>query len=276
MLKNYNGSINRTLFRDLMKLCEVNSENSKILLQTYSQKGEVSFYTNLDPFTRCPDEMSEVVTLKSEDEIKDYLKKDFLERLTGYLSFKAPDNDPLTNALIDFIKNSSGIYPTREEMRQLEIAAENIRLATPSATAKTTVALSPVQELLKEILQLAEEIIESRRQTKPEDIFIHVEPYPDTLTLDSNGFSFFIKWARFYNENNCTDYSVIVSSLNDSLIDKIYFNYNFSAIPVVYAEDHEVTVPSHQLIKIHQAIVALASQEGIEFLSEVDYEKISC
>ena len=112
MIRNYNGNVNRSAMRDLRKLCDVNAENERILFEAFDQKGEVSVYENLDPFTGCPDEMSDVVTMKSAAEIKEYLKKDFIRRVEGYLNHRKPAEDYLLSALIEFVKEN-GRFPEK-------------------------------------------------------------------------------------------------------------------------------------------------------------------
>lgn len=113
MIRNYNGNVNRAVMRDLRRLCDVNAENERNLFEAFAQKGGVSVYENLDPFTGCPDEMSNVVTMKSEAEIEEYLKKDFLKRIEGYLAYRKPAEDYLLSALIEFVKEN-GRFPEKD------------------------------------------------------------------------------------------------------------------------------------------------------------------
>ena len=59
--RNYNGTVNHRVMRDLRKLCDVNAENEKELFEAFRKKGEVSVYENLDPFTGSPDERIKVL-----------------------------------------------------------------------------------------------------------------------------------------------------------------------------------------------------------------------
>jgi len=169
MIRNYNGNINRAVVRDLRRLCDVNAENERNLFEAFDQKGEVSVYENLDPFTRCSDEMSNVVTMKSEAEIQEYLKKDLLERLERCLGYKKTAEDYLLCALIEFIK-TNGRFPEKDEMRQLEKNAEAKRIAELPSDVVTVPKEITEQDMAKEILELAEEIMEARRENNPKDI----------------------------------------------------------------------------------------------------------
>ena len=278
MIRNYNGNVNRATLRDLKKLCEVNAENFKNLSEAYAQNGEVSFYTNLDPFTGCPDEMSEVVTLKSEKEIKEYLKKDFIERLEGYLNHKRPAEDYLLKSLIDFLKENGGVFPNADEMKKLEKEAETKRVSESSTTKKEEP--SSEQMVLKEILELAEEIMESRRETKPDDIFVHVEPYHDELGIQTDKFYANIQWDRYYGNGDSSDYSLTVSMRDDDEVHQISFYYQFDGNASISAVDWcdesiDTKTIMNRIINIHKDIVDIAEKEGLEFISEVDYEKIS-
>jgi len=279
MLRNYNGNVNRSTLRDLKKLCKVNAENFETLSEACAFEGEVSFYTNLDPITGCPDEMSEVITLRNEAEIKDYLKKDFLGRLNGYLTYHKPAEDYLLNALIDFIKENDGWYPSKEKMRQLEITAENKRIAESPVTDSQDFDVK--QEMLKEILLLAEEIMESKREDDPKAITIHLEPYPDTLSLSSNDdFYIDINWNRYHGYGNNSDYRVVITMKDDPDVEIIEI-YSYRGTAFVNAENSEAeemndpVLVKDQLMTIHQGIVKLAEAEGIEFLSEIDYAELS-
>lgn len=279
MLWNYNGDVNRSTLRDLKKLCKVNAENLDNLLKAYAKNGKVSFNTNLDPFTGCPDEMSETVTLKSEEEIKEYLKADFQERLDEYLAYHKPAEDYLLNALIDFIKENGDTYPSKDEFRQLEITAENKRIAASPVTTDSQ-DFDPEQEMLKEILQLAEEIMETKRENDPKAITIHLEPYPDTLNLSNDDFYININWDRYYGNGNNSDYRVVIIMKDDYLdVETIeIYSHGTAFVNAENCLEKEVDDPiliKDQLIAIHQSIVQMAEQEGIEFLSEIDYTKLS-
>ena len=187
MIRNYNGNVNRGVVRDLRRLCDVNEENKKSLFETFNQKGEVSVYENLNPFTRCSDELSNVVTMKSEAEIQRYLKKDFSKRLEGYLEFKKPEQDYLLSALLEFIRQNHK-FPERNEMRQLEKDAEAKRIAELPPHTVTAPQVITEQDMAREILELAEEIMESRRESNPADIVIRIEPYPESYYIDTEKF----------------------------------------------------------------------------------------
>lgn len=275
MIRNYNGNVNRAVVRDLRKLCDVNAENERNLFEVFDQKGEVSVYENLDPFTGCPDEMSTVVTMKSETEVKEYLKKDFLTRVEGYLDYRKPDEDYLLSALIEFVKENSR-FPEKDAMRQLEKNAEAKRIADLSSDTIANPKEITEQDMSKEILELAEEIIEARRETKPEDIWVHVEPYDDELSLSNDEFSMDIKWDRYEGRGDSSDYSCSVTMRKDTDIDRVIFQYQYDGTIGVRVEGWHTTgtdVSIQTLISIHKFVVQMAKAEGLEFTSEIDYGK---
>ena len=167
MIRNYNGNVNRSVIRDLRELCDVNAENKRKLFETFNKKGNVSVYENLDPFTGCPDELSNVVAMKSKTEVEEYLKKDFLRRVEDYLEVRKPDEDYLLSVLIDFVKEN-GRFPEKNEMRKLEKNAEARRIADLPVAITNVPKEITEQDITMEILELAEEIIETRRITKKE------------------------------------------------------------------------------------------------------------
>lgn len=275
MIRNYNGNINRAVMRDLRKLCDVNAENERNLFEVFKQNGEVSVYENLDPFLGCPDEMSTVVTMKSEAEVKEYIKKDFVGRLEEYLNHRQPSEDHLLNDLIEFVKNN-GKFPEKEEMNQLEKEAEKKRASESPVDAANTPQEITEQDIAKEILELSEEIIETRRITKPDDIFVHVEPYDDELTIFDDNVQLVIIWKRYYGNKDSRDYSCLAYLSDEVDIDNVLFYYRYDGtadIKVNGRNRMDIDISTNTLLFIHKFIVKMAKAEGIEFTSEVDYDK---
>ena len=278
MLRNYNGEVNRTVLRDLKKLCKVNDENFCNLWNKFAEDGQVSFHTNLDPFTGCPDEMSEINTLKSEEEIKEYLKKDFADRLSRYLKQKKPGNDYLLNAVIEFIKSSDGVYPTKEEMKQLEITAESKRVAELPQSNSAPKEITE-QDIAEEILQLSEEIMEARRESNPKDIFKPVKPYAERMSIVypnvfEGGIFHECHYGRFFDHR---DYRCCFRIFNRIDIQQIRIKYGYDGKAYATAydwDDKELDISlTDSIIAIHKGIVQIAKDEGIEFTSEIDYDK---
>lgn len=278
MIRDYNGNVNRAVIRDLRRLCDVNAENERNLFEAFAQKGEVSVYENLDPFTGCPDEMSDVVTMKSETEIKEYLKKDFLKRVEGYLDYKKPAEDYLLSALIEFIKEN-GKFPEKDVMRQLEKNAEEKRIAELPSDAVTAPKEMTEQDMAREILELAEEIMESRRENNPDDIVVRVEPYPESYWIETDDFKGNILHQRYYGSNDFHDYSCSIRIKGYHDVETISIGYSYGCGDPAYATPkdfcgEEIDVPvTAYLITIHKSIVEMAKAEGIEFTSEIDYNK---
>ena len=284
MIRNYNGKVNRAILRDLRELCDVNDGNLLNFLEAFAKNGEVSFYTNLCPFTGCPDEMSDTHTLTSEEEIREYLKKNAEGRLEEYLQsieHKNPTADHLMAAVVEFIKENAK-YPNKDEMRQLEIVAEAKRIAELPAGTVTQEMPQTDQDMMREIMELAEEIFESRQLTDPKDIHRHAEPYEDELFVESGDFDGSIRWDRHYGNGDSCDYSLVgdLSDNGDIIIVRFRPYYGDDVLKVrVYAQhywyrDREINLSTDHLITVHKSIVDLAEQEGIEFISEIDYEKL--
>ena len=275
--RNYNGNVNRTVIRDLKKLCAVNERNEMNLFEAFAEKGEVSVYEDLDPILGCPDELSTVVTLRDETGIKEYLKKDLIKRVDEYLSYqKTPIEDYLLVDLVKYIKENQE-FPWDNVMKQLEKEAEAKRVANLPTDTITTPKEITWQDISKEILELAEEIFEARRETKPDDIIVHVEPYDDELLLDDDNFSMTIRWKRYYSDKDSRDYSCIVFDDDaNSNIANIYFYYCSDGTIEVNTQFwllYNTELSVNTLLSVHKFIVKMAKAEGIEFTSEIDYEK---
>lgn len=273
MIRNYNGNVNRAVVRDLRKLCDVNAENKRDLFEAFHQNGEVSVYENLDPFTGCPDEMSNVVTMKSETEVKEYLKKDFIGRVERYLDHRKPAKDYLLCALIEFIKEN-GRFPEKDGMRQLEKNAEAKRIAELPSDTVTVPKEITEQDIAKEILELAEEIMESRRESNPDDIVWRDEPYPESLWIETDDFQGNILHVSWYGYKDFRDYSCAIKMRDYQRI-----SINYCSDSTAYAtaknflgEEVEISVTNY-MITIHKGIVEMAKEAGIDFTSEIDYKK---
>lgn len=272
MIRNYNGSVNRTVLRTLKALCDKNAKNKDRLLEILYQKGEVSVYENLDPFTGCPDEMSTVVTMKNEAEVEKYLKKDFLRRVNNYLHYHATTKDYLQSAVIRFVKKY-GIYPDKCTMKQLEKEAEAKRVAASPSKADVAPKKITEQEIAKEILELAEETMEARRERKPEDIFVHVEPYDDELSLLTDEMDLTIRWDRYEGIGDCTDYRC-VATIKKNGIRKIFFQYlcdGAASFRTDFSHFQEQDELMQTLFSVHKFIAEMAEKEGVEFTSEIVY-----
>jgi len=254
-------------------LCKINADNLKNFLEIFAEKGEVFFYTNLCPFTGWPDAMSEDHTLRSEEEIRKYLKEDAARRFEEYMRNRNIDyTDYLVATVLEFCKANSR-YPRRDEMRQLEQTAEATRVAELPADTATAEISQTVEEAMREIMELAEEIFESRRMTRPEDIFCPVEPYYDRLDVESGEFRGSIEWDSYYGRGDCRDYH-----LRGQLgIDRVSFRRHYDGTASGFAKNwrgERTDLELKHIIAVHKSIVDLAKREGIEFISEIDYENL--
>lgn len=273
MIRNYNGNVNRTLLRGLKKLCMVNAEDEKNLSNAYAKDGKVSFYENTD-FFGLPDEMSELITLESQNEINDYLKKNLEKKLELFLHGKDTTSDYLLTSVISFIKEK-GYFPIADEMRKLECEAESKRLIDFPVDL-TAIMPSTKQNMLKEVMELCEEIFESRKSSNSKDIELHVEPYWDQLSITSDNFYVTISWDRHYGQGNNNDYRLSVRFKGDSDICVASFQSYGSEMYIISKDwcEKDIDLSVDHLIAIHQDICKIAEEEGIEFLTEIDYEKL--
>ena len=258
-------------------LTEVNDENSKTIMEAFEQNGEVSFYTNV--FMGMADELSGICTLRSEEEVREYLKKDAQERFDVYLRGKIAADDYLLATVLEFVKDNGNCkYPSKDEMRELERAAEAKRVAElPADAATMVVAPKTNQDMMREIMELAEEIFESRRLVRPEDIFCPDEPYHDRLHVENEDFSGMIEWDGHYGCGDCSDYSVRGQLRNDydDVSFRRYRNGEAGGVLIKKWRDERLNLTKEQIITVHKAFVGLAEREGIEFISEIDYEKLA-
>ncbi len=277
MIKNYNGKVSRRVLGDLRKICDVNEENRNNLLEKLAKDGEVSFYVNMDPFTGCADELSDVVTLKSEAEVEKYLKKDFKARLDGYIEHRHLADDPLIQSIVSYLTENNGVYPERDTMRELEIAAEEKRKMALSETETQTIDAKDL--LLKEILELTEVVMEARRETNPDDIWQHVEPYDDELHITTcDDFEAVLMCEAHYSRGDSTDYKLYALMQRDHV--KISFLYCYDGEVSVSVKDDwnqgvDVEVMWDRFITVHKGMLEIAKKEGLEVTSEVDYEELS-
>lgn len=277
MKRNYNGDVNRTVIRALKRLCNVNAENEKNLIEAFNQKGQGSVYENLEPFIGWPDEMSDVITMKSETEIKEYMREDVLKRVELYLDDIRPSEDYLLNSLIDFIKENRR-FPEKDVMRQLEKNAEEKRIAKLPSDTVTVPKEITERDMAKEILELAEEIMELRRENNPDDIVVRLEPYPEAYWIETEEFQGNILHERYYGNNDFHDYSCAIKIKgwhHDVETISIGYCYGCGDPAYVIARnflDKEIDVPvTDYLITIHKSIVEMAKAAGVDFVSEIDY-----
>lgn len=277
MIKNYNGYVNRKVMNGLRKLCMVNSQNREELFLRFYMNGGVSFCSNLDPLTDCPDELSDIVTLRSEQEVEDYLKRDFKKQLDEYITRKKISISHLLENIITYLMENDGIYPEKDEMRKIEVDAEAKRKAELTETEINQISAEDM--LLKEILELSEDVMETRRETNPEDILVHVEPYDDELYItDYHDFEALIMCDSHYGNGDNSDYKLHTRMQKDNMEIKFLYRHYDKMIYAHATDDygHNVEMKDimDHIITVHKGMCDIARQEGIEFTSEVDYEKI--
>ena len=278
MILTYNGKKNRPVLRDLQELCDMYTYNLKNSLEASATNGEVSF--DKDTFTGMTDIISEEHILRSEEEIRDFLKKDAQEKLSKYLWNKrneTPEADCLIMAVLKFIK-ANDRYPNIDEMRELERLAEDERVAELPADIAVVEVSQMAQKIMDEIMTLAEEILESRLLAKPKDIFYSVESCYDQLNVESGRFIGQIEWNSRYGSGNSSDYHLKGLLLNrKGHTDGVSFYFHHYGTVSVDARDqydNDIELTTEHMIAIHRSIMDLAELEGIWFTSETDYREL--
>lgn len=260
MIRNYNGPKDRRMVIELRTLCDVKAENLKSLSEELEKKGVVSFYTF--------DKIS--ITVKSEEEIKDFLQKTFLEEIERYITIEETKvNNFFILMLLKLLKKNGGVFPDSKKMEKIEKEAEKLRLAATLKEKKKTV--EPIQLLLTEILDFSEEIMELRREKNPDEI-THL-PYEDELYIETTDFNGKICWDRengnyhFVTSSITGGTMIIEESEGEAVVYKrCYSGFN----KTIRMNQKEKT----NLKKIHYELSLLAEEEGLKFKSEADYDMI--
>lgn len=270
----YNGKKDREMIRDLFRICKVCEENREEVMKYFNENGSLCVTTNFCPITGCPDDFSERTPLKTEEEINDFLKKDFERRFEGYLRHKKI-SDPLTAELYSFIKENMR-FPTEDEMKTIEKAAEIKRLESDTHEVKE---ISMAKLIKKEIIQLAIEIYFLTDLYEPKAIHHKVEPYDSSLALENENICITITYNRWYPNYRDSDYNI-----HTCRNDKLYFSsgihfwsgYDNDAY-MMHSSYENVAITEENrefVIAIHEYLSDIAKEKGFEFTSEVDYEKI--
>lgn len=273
MVRNYNGNVNRNTIRDLKKLCRINGENENILFEAFDEKGVVCVYENLD-FFGFPDEMSYTIKLSSEQEIKEYIKKEFLKRLSNYTESHEVTNDYFLDDLLAYIK-ANYRFPEEHVLAEIEKEAEKKRISELPNNSSQSRDITQF-DIAKEILELAEEIMEIRRENNTREIFIPAEPYPESLSISDSVISVDIFHEAYYGTKDFRDYSCNCRIKADCI--DFSFEYDFDGQPTfsteyLFNESIEEKDVIKHLITIHKQISEIAKKEGFKFISEIDYDK---
>lgn len=277
MKTTYNGKKDRKTIQDFFRLCKVCEENRDEIMKYFNENGPLCVTTNFCPITGCPDEFSERIPLKTEDEINDFLKKDFKRRFEGYLRHKKI-SDPLTAELYSFIKENMR-FPTADEMKIIEKTAEDKRLE--GATDETK-EISMAKLIKKEIIQLAIEIYFLTDRDDPKAIHHWVEPYDSDLHLADDKIDIAIHYNRWYPSECENDYNIFAVPYGKSYFDSPLhfwsgFGNDVNDAYMMNSSKENVTITEENrefIIAIHEYLSKIAREKGFEFTSEVDYEKI--
>ena len=277
MIRNYNGKINRAMMRDLRKICEMFAENEQNLLEVFKNNGKVMVYENYDTILNYSENMLSVITLTKESEIEEYIKNSFMKMLNEYLKYKMPIRDYFMNALIEFVKEN-GKFPEKDAMTQLEKNAEKKRISKLSNNIRNVQNKLTKHDIIKEVLELAEEIIEARLVTNPKDISVNVKKFSEELTILDDKIDLVIKSEGNDDYTDDYNYSCLfyikekINIVNN--IDNILFYYRSDGIADVAVEGlRSDNISTNVLLCMHKFIVKKAREEEIEFTSEIDYSK---
>lgn len=262
MIRNYNGVKNRKAILYLRTLCEIKSENMKSLSDELKKEGSVSFY---------PHDMTELITFKSEEEISKYLQKTFFEEVNRYFRTERIRKDYFILFLVKFLNENEGVFPDLTQIELIENRAEKYRIATSKEERKS---VEPLQMLLREILEFSEEIMDRKSEEIIENIFPHeYELYIHTKNLHGT-----IIWDR-EGRGDQSDYCFITSSITGgTMIIDCSFDGTVNVYKRCYSGYNRKirmnTKEKANLISIHRELALLASEVGLKFESEVDYNKI--
>ena len=277
MIRNYNGKINRAMMRDLRKICEMFAENEQNLLEVFKNNGKVMVYENYDTILNYSENMLSVITLTKESEIEEYIKNSFMKMLNEYLKYKMPIRDYFMNALIEFVKEN-GKFPEKDAMTQLKKDAEKKRISKLSNNIRNVQNKLTKHDIIKEVLELAEEIIETRLVTNPKDISVNVKKFSEELTILDDKIDLVIKSEGNDDYTDDYNYSCLfyikekINIVNN--IDNILFYYRSDGIADVAVEGlRSDNISTNVLLCMHKFIVKKAREEEIEFTSEIDYSK---
>lgn len=266
----YNGKKDRKTIQDFFRLCKVCEENREEVMNHFNKNGPICVTTNHCPITGLPDEFSDRTPLNTEEEINDFLKKDFERRFEGYLCNKDL-SDPLISELYSFIKANMR-FPSTDEMKNIEKTAETKRL---ESTVHEVKEISMAKLIKNEIVQLAIEIYILTDRTDPKAIHHRVEPYDSSLSLGNENIAVTITYNRWYPNDGDIDYNI-----HACRNDKPYFS---SGIHFWSGDDNDaymnenVTITEENyesIIAIHKYLSKIAREKGFEFTTEVEYDKI--
>ncbi len=277
MIRNYNGKINRAMMRDLRKICEMFAENEQNLLEVFKNNGKVMVYENYDTIWDYSENILTVVELTKESEIEEYIKNSFMKMLNEYLKHKMPIRDYFMKSLIEFVKEN-GKFPGKDAMTQLEKNAEKKRISKLSNNIRNVQNKLTKHDIIKEVLELAEEIIEARLVTNPKDISVNVKKFSEELTILDDKIDLVIKSEGSCDYTDDYNYSCLfyikekINIINN--IDNILFYYRSDGIADVAVEGiRSDNISTNVLLCMHKFIVKKAREEEIEFTSEIDYSK---
>ena len=274
MKTTYNGKKDRKTIQDFFRLCKVCEENREEIMKYFNENGPLCVTTDFCPITGCPDELSERTPLKTEDEINDFLKKDFKRRFEGYLRYKKI-SDPLTAELYSFIKENMK-FPTADEMKTIEKTAEDKRLESSTNEVKE---ISMAKLIKNEIVQLAIEIYFLTGLNEPKAIHHRVEPYDSSLVLENDKLDITITYNRWYPNDSDSDYNIHACKNAEIYFSSgIHFWSGYDNDAYMMNSSYEnvaITEENREfIIAIHEYLSKIAREKGFEFTSEVDYEKI--
>ncbi len=278
MIRTYNGNINRQSIYDLKKICAANAHDKETLKEECEKYGSIIVCSHLNPFTGLPDIFSPELTLCTEKDIEECVHDYFLERLEVYLKIHPTQKDPLLEALLSYVQKHFGCFPNKEEFKQMEIKAEEKRLSKSSQ--KTTILPPPITEqlLLREILEMAEEIFAVYSDTIPKarKEYDDFEYFPI-----QSGLKGAISHKILFPKNCFLDYTCMVEMAGEKK-EPIFITITYypNGNAYCYAEDildQELDIPlTAKLITIHQTFLNMLQEYGISLKSEIsNYQDIT-
>ena len=285
MIRNYNGPVSRSFIRALRGMCKASVPIREDLFNALKGQMPLHIWCNLYWFGEV-DLASYIETLHTEEDVQAFITKKIEEKInflrTWY--FNVID-DPFTEMLIRFIIDSGGYFPADKELTEMYGNAERVRLEALKSKNVESSPLTPLQMLMKECLELAEEVMERKRAIDPNSIKERTQDYDDYTYFQGDYVSGTLFWNRW---NSCifgTEYSVKFGCGDLERYITLKYEYDDSEVPIYivkyysdrhrrFNDDDEYAV--RLLIDLHKDLSKQATELGFEFISEVeDYETVT-
>ena len=104
----------------------------------------------------------------------------------------------------------------------------------------------------------------------------HVCPYNDELAITDDNVTIVIKYNGYFGHKDSRDYRCFAYLKNNIDINHVLFYYKYDGTADIEVKGYsrtDIDISKDTLLSIHKFITKTAKEEGIEFISEVDYDK---